>query len=533
LLGAVGLILLIACANVANLLLARATARAREIALRSALGAGRFRIVRQLLTESLVLALLGGTLGVFLAFPVVDAIVTMIPGGTIPAELRIEINGQVLLGTFLISLLSALLFGVWPALSISKPDLHTALKEGSPTFAGTRIAGTRSMLVVFQVALSLVLLVTAGLTIRSLLGLMKVDPGFNPRRLLTMRLNLSPARAGGGRGYAAFYQQLSDRIRNLPGVETVGVSSHIPIDQTDSGTFAIERAVSQAEIETAIFDTRTINADYLQVMGIRLIEGEGFTWQDREGAPSVVIVNQALARLYWPNESALGKRLKPGGLASDAPFVTIKGVVANSVQSTLKAAIKPEVYLPHSQVPFCCRRMNLIVRTKVDPAGLIGPIKKEIQSLNSDQPIYNILTMDEYIERDLSTFRFNVILLGSFACLALALASVGVYGVIAYSVALCTREYGIRLALGARARDVLNPIVARGMKLVLFGVALGLLASILLTRLVRSLLYGVDAADPLTFMISALLLTLVALLACWVPARRAIKVDPLVALRYE
>jgi putative ABC transport system permease protein len=533
LLGAVGLILLIACANIANLLLARATARTREIALRAALGAGRFRIVRQLLTESLVQALLGGALGVFLALLGVDAIVALIPHGTIPAELQIGINGQVLFGTFIVSLMSALLFGLWPALSVSKPDLNVALKDGAQTFAGVRLAGARSLLVVFQVAISLVLLVIAGLTVRSLIRLMNVDPGFNTENLLTMRLNISPARSRNGQQMAIIFQQLSDRIRTVPGVRSAAFASHIPIDQTESWTVTVEHNASQGGLQTESVDTRTISADYLQVMGIRLIEGEWVTVDDKQGAPLVVIINQAMARRCWPNESAVGKRLKVGGGTSNNPWMTVKGVVADSAQSSLSASINPEVYFPHGLLAHIFRRMNLVVRTNVDPASLIGSIKHEIQSLYKDQPVYNILTMDEFIARDLSTLRFTMILLGVFAGLALALASVGVYGVISYSVAQCTREFGIRIALGAQARDVLKPIFAHGMMLVLIGVALGLFASLALTRLVERLLFGVGAMDPMTFVVSALLLTLVALLACWVPARRAAKVDPLVALRCE
>jgi putative ABC transport system permease protein len=533
LLGAVGLILLIACANIANLLLARATARTREIALRAALGAGRLRIVRQLLTESLALALLGGALGLLLAFLGVDAIVALIPHGTIPAELRININGEVLVGAFIVSVISALMFGLWPALSMSKPDLNIALKEGPQTSAGLRLGRNRSMLVVFQVAISLVLFVIAGLTVRSFLRLIDADPGFNTENLLTMRLNIPPARTNNGQPIAPIFQQLSDRIRTVPGVQSVGVASHIPFDQTESWTVTVERNVSQGGAQTGSVDTRTISTDYLQVMGIRLIDGAGFTAQDRQGAPYVVIINQAMARRYWPDESAVGKRLKVGGRTSNNPWATVKGVVADSVQSSLSAPIDPEVYFPHGQMAYCCRRMNLIMRTNADSAGLIGSIKHEIQSLNKDQPVYNVLTMDEFIARDLSTLRFTMILLGVFAGVALALSCVGVYGVISYFVAQCTREFGIRIAMGAQARDVLRPIVARGMILVLIGVALGLGASFALTRLVESLLFGVGTMDPMTFVMSALLLTLVALLACWFPARRATKVDPLVALRCE
>jgi putative ABC transport system permease protein len=534
LLGAVGLVLLIACANIANLLLARATARTREISLRAALGASRFRIVRQLLAESMALALFGGAAGVLLAFLGVDAIVALIPPGVIPPGLHIVINGQVLFGAFIVSLMSALMFGLWPALSSSKPDLNNALKEGSQPSAGLRHAGARSALVVFQVAISLVLLVTAGLTARSLLRLMNVDPGFNPENALTMRLNIPPARSGGGGQNMAIFQQLSERIRTVPGVQSTAVATHVPFSQRATESVTIERAIAQAAPQTESVETRTVSKEYFQVMGIRLIEGAGFTLQDKQDAPAVVIINQTMARRFWPNESAVGTRLKSGGLTSNAPWATVKGVVSDSAQGyQLNDSIRPEVYFPHAQAPNCCRRMNLIMRTNVDPASLISPIKHEIQSLYKDQPVYDIQTMEEVIARSASTRRFAMTLLGVFAGLAMALASVGVYGVISYSVAQRTHEFGVRIAMGARARDVLKQVFKQGVKLVLIGVVAGLCASFALTSLVASLLFGVGAKDPLTFVIGSLLLTLVALLACWIPARRATKVDPLVALRCE
>jgi putative ABC transport system permease protein len=533
LLGAVGLILLIACANVANLLLARATARTREIALRAALGAGRIRIIRQLLTESLVMALLGGAVGVLLAFLGSKAIVSFIPAGQIPSALEIKINGQVLLGAFLISLVSALLFGLWPALRLSKPDLNNALKEGSQTSAGVgSYGGTRSLLVVFQVAISLVLLVTAGLMVRSMVRLLFVDPGFNPENILTMRLNIQPARAGGGNQNMAVLQELSGRISTVPGVQSAGLATTMPFVEQLTATITVEGIGAQGA-QTESVDYRTISTNYFQLMGIRLIEGESFTAEDKRGAPNVVIVNQTMARRFWPNESAVGKRLKGGGANSAGPWRTIKGVAADSGQSSPSASINPEVYLPHLQDPTCCRRMNLVMRTNIEPAGLIGPIKHEIQSVIKDQPVYQVMTMEEAIARSVSLQRFVMTLLLIFAALALLLASVGVYGVISYFVAQCTHEFGIRIALGAEARDLLKLVIAHGMVLVSIGVFIGIGAAFALTRLAINLLFGVSATDPLTFVLCALLLTLVALLACWLPARKATKVDPLIAIRCE
>src|SRR6266498_3199126 len=394
------------------------------------------------------------------------------------------------------------------------------------------------VLVVLLGAVGLVLLIACAnianlLTARSLIRLMNVDPGFNPENVLTMRLNIPPSRSGDGQQNAVIFQQLSERIRTVPGVQSVGVASHIPFDQTATETVTVESNVAQGGAQTENVDTRTVSTDFLEVMGIRLIEGERFTSQDRQDAPHVVIINQAMARRFWANEGAVGKRLKLGSPTSGAPWTTVKGVVADSAQISLSASIRPEVYFPHSQAPNCCRRMNLVVLTSVDPASLIGPIKREIQSLYKDQPVYNVRTMEEFIARSACTRRFAMTLLGVFAGLALALASVGVYGVISYSVAQRAREFGIRIAMGAQARDVLKLVVMQGMMLVSIGVAIGLFASFALTRLTEGLLFGVSAKDPLTFATVALLLTLVALLACWIPARRATKVDPLVALRCE
>jgi putative ABC transport system permease protein len=532
LLGAVGLILLIACANVANLLLARATARTREIALRAALGAGRFRIVRQLLTESMALALLGGVVGVLMAFLGSKAIVSLIPAGQIPPELEITINGQVLLGALLISLMSALLFGLWPALRLSKPDLNNALKEGWQTSAGSGQGRARSMLVVFQVAISLVLLVTAGLMVRSIVRLLFVDPGFNPENVLTMRVNIPPARAGGGDRNMVILQQLSERISTVPGVQSAGLATTMPFVEPLTAAITVEGIGAQGA-QTESVDYRTISTNYFQLLGIRLIEGEGFTPEDKRGALYVVIVNQTMARRFWPNESAVGKRLKGGEANSPGPWRTVKGVVADSGQRSLSDSINPEVYLPHLQDPSCCRRMNLVMRTNVEPAGLIGTIRREIQSVNKDQPVYQVMTMEEAIAKSIGTQRFVMTLMLIFAALALVLASIGVYGVISYSVAQCRHEFGIRIALGARARDLLKLVIAHGMVPVSIGVLIGLGAAFALTRIAKNLLFGVSATDPLTFVLASLLLTVVALLACWAPARKATRVDPLVAIRCE
>ena len=544
LLGAVGLVLLIACANIANLLLTRAASRAPEIAIRVALGARPWRIVRQLLTESLLLAIFGGGLGALLALWGIDVLVALIPAGGLPAGVKISVNAGVLLFALGVTLLTSLVFGLWPALQVSRPETRESLKAGSQrTTAGRRNRRTQSALVVAEVALSLVLLVMAGLMIRSFARLTDVDTGFVTENLLSMRLNRSPTKSEGGKLNAAFFQQLIDRVSTVPGVKGVAVASQMPFDFSEDWTITVENGALPSERRTQNVDTRTVSPDYFSVMGIPLQQGEFFTARDA-GDPTtpqglaafsgVVVINRTLARRFWPDENPVGKRLKPGRAdGNNSPWFVVKGVVADSNQGALDEQTRPEAYFAMGQLAWRYRRMNLAIRTHGDPQSLVNQIQKEIWSVDKDQAVYQVQTMRQMVGASVGTRRFAMLLLVLFAGIALVLAAIGIYGVISYSVAQRTHEIGVRMALGASAREVLTLIIRQGMRPALLGVAIGLAGAVALTRLMKSLLFGVSATDPLTFALIALLLTSVALLACWIPARRAAKVDPMIALRTE
>jgi putative ABC transport system permease protein len=533
LVGAVGLILLIACANIANLLLARAAARSREVAVRAALGASRARLVRQMVTESLLLALCGGSAGLLVALWGVGGLTALLPADTLPAGVEVGVDRAVLLFALAASLVTALLFGLWPALAASKPDLGGALKEGGQKGAAAGHARAQSLLVVAEVALSLVLLVMAGLMIRSFARLSNVDPGFDPANLLSMRLNLSPEKYKQGGQKAAFFGQLIERVAALPGVKAAAVASHMPFVYTEDWTVTVEGGALAVEARTQNVDTRTVSPGYFRALGIPLVAGAFFTPQDDLNAVGVAVINRAMARRFWPDEEAVGKRFKVGRADSDATWLTVKGVVADSAQGALDAAVKPEAYFPLAQAAGMYRRMNLAVRSEGDPHALVAAIRREVQALDPNQPVYQIQTMEELIGESVAARRFALRLLQAFAALALVLAAVGIYGVMSYVVAGRTREMGLRLALGAAPRDVLGLVVGQGMRLVLIGTGLGLVAAFGLTRLMTRLLFGVSATDPLTFALVALVLAAVALFACYVPARRAARVDPMVALRCE
>jgi len=546
LLGAVGLVLLIACANIANLLLARAATRAPEIAIRAALGAGRFRIVRQLLTEGLLLSIFGGLLGGVIALWGIDVIVALAPSGDIPEGVKIAVDTQVLLFTMGTSLLTSMIFGLWPALQISRPEAQENLKTGAQrTTAGRRNRRLQRALVVAEVSLSLVLLVVAGLMLRSFAKLTNVDTGFDTENLLSMRLNRSPAKSDGGKKMAAFFQQLIDRVSTVPGVQGVAVASQMPFDFTEDITITVENSALPSERRTQNVDFRTVSPNYFQVMGIPLSQGEFFTAQDAgdpttpEGIANfsgVAVINQSLARRFWPDENPVGKRLKPGSPGNpnnNNPWFVVKGVVADSNQGALDAQVKPEAYFPMGQLAWRYRRMNLAIRTQGDPMNLVRAIQKEIWSLDGDQAVYQVQTMEQMIGASIGSRRFAMTLLSLFAGLALALATIGIYGVMSYSVTQRTHEIGVRMALGAGGRDVLRLVIRQGMQPALLGVLIGMAGAFGLTRLMKSLLFGVSASDPLTFVVIALLLATVAALACYIPARRATKVDPMIALRCE
>ncbi|HKR58705.1 MAG TPA: ABC transporter permease [Pyrinomonadaceae bacterium] len=530
LLGAVGLVLLIACANVANLLLVRASARQKEMALRVALGASRRAIIRQLLTESILLTALGAALGLLLAFWGTNLIAAQLPDG-IPRLQQSRVDAPVLGFTLAVSLLTGLLFGLAPALQASRPNLSEGLKEGERGSSGRR-QWLRSVLVVGEVALTLTLLVGAGLLIQSFRRVLQVDPGFNPRNLLMMQISVNNP---DGQQVANFFEQLQQNVRNLPGVKSVAVSNGLPFGGVNRPIFIIEGRPDQENKPTGL--RYTVSPDYFQTLGIELIKGRLFNAQDTRDNQRVLVIDEVLARQYFPNEDPIGKRLKQG---PDAPSLEIVGIVRHVEQDSLdrQATDRAQFYTNFNQIslegmPTNVRRINLLVRTEIEPTSLASAVRAQVTALNKDQAVFNVRTMEQVLAQSVASRRFSMMLLMIFAAVALALASLGIYGLMSYAVAQSTREIGVRIALGAQASDVLRLVIGQGMILALAGVVLGLVASVALTRTMNNLLFGVSATDPVTFAAIALLLVLVALLACFVPARRATKVDPIVALRFE
>jgi putative ABC transport system permease protein len=533
LLGAVGFVLLIACANVANLLLARAAARQKEMAIRAALGAGRRRVIRQLLTESLLLAASAGALALPLAVWNVGLLRT-IAADNFPRAGEIGVDGRVVSFTLVVSLLTGIIFGLIPALQASRTDLNETLKEGrrSSGAGSNRLGG---LLVVSEVALSLLLLVGAGLMLRSFIRLMSVDPGFDPQNALTMVIGLPQSKYQPPQR-AAFFDQLLERLRAAPGVRSVG-AVYPPLGGGEAGAgFSIEGRPPAAPGEPRLAAPRWVSPDYFKAMKIQLLKGRVFTEGDSINALPVIIINEAMARQYWPNEDPIGKRVA----STDDNFWRDKrlwreivGVVKDVRYTALDTEARAQMYTPFTQFPPVFSDRTLVARTDGDPLKLVAAVRGEVHAIDKDQPISHIRTMEELVAGSVSERRFNMSLLAVFAGLALLLAAVGIYGVMSYSVEQRTREIGLRMALGAQTRDVLRLVVRQGMTLTLIGAVIGLIAAIGLTRLIKSLLFGVSATDPVTFFVIPLLLALVALLACYLPARRATKVDPLVALKAE
>jgi putative ABC transport system permease protein len=533
--GAVGFVLLIACANVANLLLARSAGRQKEIAIRTALGATRSRLIRQLLTESLLLSVVGGVVGILLALWGVDILRAVGPRD-IPRLRDVGLDAGVVGFTLAVSILTGMVFGFAPAFQASKPDLNGALKEGSRGSTGSfSRSSLRSLLVVTEVALALVLLIGAGLMIRSFVRLQQVSPGFNAENVLTMDLALSVNKYAKPEQQAAFIQNVLQKIESLPGAQAAGITSSLPLGRGDSsGPFRFEGLPTPAPGEAPTASFRAVSPHYFEAMGIALMKGRAFTEQDRAGAPDVMIINEALARRYFPDEDPVGKRLIGNRLqllGGDEVTREIVGVVADVRHFGLDAEARPEMYFPYNQDPW--PGAYVAVRAASDPAAMAAAIRNQIWAVDKDQPIYNVKVMGRRVAESTMQRRFNMLLLAVFASVALALAAVGVYGVMSYSVTQRTHEIGIRMALGAQSADVLKLVVSQGMALALAGVGVGLGAALALTRLMSSLLYGVSATDPVTFAVIPLVLTGVALVACFVPARRATKVDPMIALRYE
>jgi putative ABC transport system permease protein len=533
LLGAVGFVLLIACANVANLSLSKAAARRKELALRSALGAARWRIARQMLTEGVLLSVSGGALGALLAVWGTGALIAFVPEG-IPRLAEAGVDWRVLGFTLALSVLTGLFFGLAPAWQAARLDLNEILKEGGRGSAGAR-ARARRLLVVAEIALALVLLVGAGLMIRSFRSLQQVETGFTANQLLTMNLALTvaPEEAGKAR---VFLDQLEDRLRRLPGVQAAAISNGMPFAGAVEDSFFLagdDTTDPRAEKIAVVYLT---SPDYLQTMGIQLLRGRYFTPQDRADSAPVAVIDETLARKHFPHTDPLGQRLTD----LDVEPAEIVGVVGHVKHAGLagEAPVENQIYLPLAQIPpqklpRVAGRLNLLVRTTGDPLGLVAAVRGQAQALNANQPVYNARTMEQIVAGSIAGDRFSLALFALFAGLALALAAVGVYGVMSNTVGQRTHEIGVRLALGAPPRRVLRLILIQGLRLTLIGVGAGLLVSFALTRVMQRLLFGVSATDPLTFAGVSLLLTLTALLACWIPARRATKVDPLIALRSE
>jgi putative ABC transport system permease protein len=529
--GVIGFILLIACANVANMLLTKASSRRKELAVRLAVGASRLRLVRQLLIESLMLASLGGVLGLLLANWGCKLLIAINPE-KLPRVMEIQLNWYALGFTAVVTLLTGVIFGLMPALQSSKLDLNEFLKEGGRSatcgFTGGR---SRQLLVVGEVALSLVLLIGAGLMLRSFARLLAVDPGFKPERLLTLNLTLTGTNYGTQEQQAGFYRQLLQRTEQLPGVEAVAAVNSLPLtgDAGNSG-LTIEGRPPVSPNERPHAANRVISPDYFRALRVPLQRGRPFTIGDANGSPLVAIINQSAARVFWPNDDPLGKHIRPDIFPPDQ-WLTIVGVVSDVRHSALSVAPQPEVYWPFLQNPD--RRIAMLIRTTADPLNLTGAVRGEIRAIDKALPVSNVMTMDDLLSDSVAQPRFYTLLLTAFATVALLLAVVGLYGVISYAVSQRTHEIGIRMALGASPRDVLRLIINHGMFLTLAGMALGLAAAWALTRVLKNLLFNVSPTDPAIFVGIVLLLVGVASLACYLPARRATKVDPITALRDE
>ncbi|HLW97093.1 MAG TPA: ABC transporter permease [Candidatus Acidoferrales bacterium] len=536
LLGSVGFVLLIACANVANLQLSRAVARQKEIAIRTALGASRGRVIRQLLTESISLALCGGALGVLFSFWAVKWIHVLGPK-SVPRLYDIGVNSEALLFTFLLSIISGALFGLAPALRLGRLDIHATLKDESRGSAGSdavwgRGNNLRRLLVVSELALSVVLLIGAGLLIRSFARLQNVQPGFNPKNVLTLELTMTGKKYADRNAVLNTYHDLWDRLERLPGVTAAGGVTPIPLSATFAwGPIVIEGRTPLPGENFINADERVVAGHYFQAMEIPLLKGRLFDDHDNATAPFVAVIDEYMAQQFWPNENPLGKHFRHGTLTASGQPIEIVGVVGRIKQYTLDADSRIALYMPQTQNP--SRGMDVVLRSTGDPAALTSAVKDQLRAIDPDLPMYGVRTMAQRVDESLASRRFSMLLLGLFASLALALAAIGTYGVMAYLVNQATREIGIRMALGATQQNILSLILRKGLTLTLSGVALGLAAAFALTQLLRSQLFGIKATDPATFFAIAILLAGIALFASYIPARRAARIDPMISLRSE
>jgi putative ABC transport system permease protein len=527
--GAVGLVLLIGCANVTNLSLARATSRYREIAIRAAVGASRFSLIRQLLTESVLLSLAGGLAGWLLASWGVELLLSLSPGGALRLH-EAKLDTTVFFFTLGVSVAAGVIFGLAPALAASKTDLVSALKEGARgASSGAGRNPLRQGLVVAEVALALVVLIGAGLLVGSFARLVVVKPGFDPNNLMTMWVALTSERYGTATANTRFIKELTASLEALPGAQGVAISDDFPIQGTDTSDYPEIEGRGAAPADRVSVGHHVINPRYFEAMGIRLVKGRAFTERDDANAAPVIIINEAMASRVWPNEVALGKRIRFG--PQSEPWSEVVGVVANVKHDGLHLADSPHCYSPHLQQPWPF--LAIAVRSQTDQAALLASVRQAVRKIDPNLPLVQPLAMKDRMKGVLATRRLTLALFSLFAVVALALAAIGLYGVMSYGVAQRTRELGLRIALGATSRDALKLIIGQGMKLVALGLALGMGGALAVSRMMIHLLFGVSAHDPLTFVVIAFLLAFVALLACYIPARRATKVDPMVALRQE
>ncbi|HEV7669749.1 MAG TPA: ABC transporter permease [Thermoanaerobaculia bacterium] len=532
--GAVVLVLAIACVNVTNLLLARALARSREIAVRIAIGAGRAQVVRQFLVESLTVTLLGGLLGLLIAFWAVKGLTAINPDA-IPQGAAIGLDARALLFAALLSLVSGLLIGLVPALQTSNPNLAEALREGGEKSVGSKVRRrTRSWLVAAEMALALVLMIGAGLLIKTFSKLQQVSPGFDPAGSLTMQLSLPERKYAEGVQVTAFFRQLLERLKALPGVRQVGLIDHLPMDgQERSGSYSVADRLPAPGAVPPEADLRSVSPGYFQAMAISLDRGRAFEDSDGPDTPPVVVVDAKLARLYWPGQDPIGKRVRLGGLDSRAPWMSVVGVVSSVRNTGFDVEPREQIYLPSSRDPVTGVFVVIRAAEGTDPAKLVGPVREQVRALDADLPLFDVRPMTDRLAVQLAPRRLSTTLLLALAALALVLSAVGMYGVVAYSVAQRTREIGVRMALGGQRNTILGMVIGQGLKVALVGVAIGILLSLAAVRFLESQLFGISRTDLATFLGVPLLLIFVVLAASYWPARRATRVDPLVALQRE
>jgi len=540
LLGAVGFVLLIACVNVANLQLARSSARGREFAIRAALGAGQSRVVRQLLTESVLLGLAGGAIGLLLAGWGTRAAIRILPE-TLPRAQGVGLDGRVLLFTALVSILAGVIFGLAPAIKTARPNIQQTLQESGRGASGAKHRA-QGIFVVIEMAMSLVLLVGAGLMIRSLVDLWSVDPGFNPRGVLTFAVSMSPSYGQNASDSRVTLRELEQRLLNIPGVQAASVTGGaLPMTGDNEFPFWVDgrpKPANVSEMSPSLF--YMVAPGYQQAMQIPLKQGRFFSPDDNEHSANVVVIDESFAREYFPKQNPIGQRIHIGILDTTPEVIGVVGHVKQwglDQDGDAKHPIHAQAYMPFLQIPdkFFSGPLSIevVIRSQAPPATMAGPVREAIQKMNSENVMYETKSMEEIVAESLAARRFSMILLSVFAALALLLSSIGIYGVLSYVVGQRSREIGIRIALGAQRADVLRLMLGEGMKMALVGVAIGIVAALALTRLMVQMLFGVSATDPLTFVGVAAVLAGVALAACYIPARRAMRVDPIVALRYE